>query len=92
MTTVDARLDRMESKLDGLIEAMTQLVRFEEKISTHSTAMDRFGFRVDDMEKRIEDIERVMPLVNLLLKGTGKVGLAIVTAVALAITGLVFVL
>lgn len=85
------RLTRIEDKVDKLVDAMTQLVRFEEKIASHQTGMERFGFRLDDIEQRLEVIEKVMPLINLLLKGTGKVGLAIITAVALAITGLVFV-
>ena len=86
------RLTRIEDKVDKLVDAMTQLVRFEEKIASHQTGMERFGFRLDDIEQRLEVIEKVMPLINLLLKGTGKVGLAIMIAVALAITSLVFII
>lgn len=89
------RLDRIEVKLDALIDAMTSLVRLEEKFAAHEeshrNAMERYGFRLDDLEQRVEAIEKVMPLVNLLLKGTGKVGLALITGVALAIVGLVMV-
>ena len=85
------RLTRIETKVDRLVDAMTQLVRLEERIASHQTGMERFGFRLDDTEQRLEVIEKVMPLINLLLRGTGKVGLAIITAVALAITGLVFI-
>lgn len=86
------RLDRIESKVDKLVDAMTELVRFEEKIAAHQTGMERFGFRLDDLEQRIETIEKVMPLINLLLKATGRIGLTVLGAITLAVLGLIFVL
>lgn len=81
----------MENKLDKLVEAMSKLIRFEEKMAQHDVANERFIMRLDDLEDRIELIEKKMPLVNLLLNSVGKVGIAILTLVVGGIVASYFV-
>lgn len=88
----EERLDRIEGKVDTLIQAMAQMVRLEERIATHQAGMERFGFRMDDMEARLETIEKKMPLINLILTAFGKVGILVLTAIVLAVLGLIFVI
>lgn len=91
VTVSEERLDRIEGKVDTLIQAMAQMVRLEERIATHQAGMERFGFRMDDMEERLEVIEKKMPLVNLILNAFGKVGILVLTAIVLGVLSLIFV-
>jgi len=85
------RLGRIEDKVDKLVDAMTSLVRFEEKISTHQAGMERFGFRLDNIEERVEEIEKVMPLIKLLLASVNKITISIVTIIVSGIVASFFV-
>lgn len=85
------RLSRIEDKVDKLVDAMTSLVRFEEKISTHTAGMERFGFRLDNLEERVEEIEKVMPLVKLLLASVNKITISIITLITGGIIASFFV-
>lgn len=82
----DDRLDRIESKVDTLVDAMTQIVRFEEKISSHQAGMERFGFRLDDIEERVEQIEKRVPVYDLWSGWANKI---LMIVVGLLITALV---
>ncbi|MGD9381291.1 MAG: hypothetical protein PVI03_02505 [Candidatus Thorarchaeota archaeon] len=83
------RLDRIESKVDTLVEAMTRMVRFEEKIANHQQGMERFGFRLDDIEGRVEVIEKLVPVYNMWTSWANKVAFIIISALTLAILGIV---
>jgi len=92
MSEIDeARLNRIESKLDTLVEAMSQMIRFEEKMANHNEALGRFGFRMDDIEKRVEAIESKVPLLDLLLKFSGKIAVFIGIAIVGAVLSLVLI-
>ena len=51
------RLGRIETKIDTLFDAMTQLTRMEERMIQHNDSMTQLGGRIDDHEKRIRIIE-----------------------------------
>ena len=48
---------RIEKRLDKIAEAMSQLVRIEERQSVQSRAMERIGNRVDEHDARLRQLE-----------------------------------
>lgn len=53
------RLNRIESKLDKLTEAMTLIARVDEKLSAVNARTDRLEFRLDDQEGDIDELKAV---------------------------------
>lgn len=88
---LNKRFDRIETKVDKLVDTLSTLVRMEEKMSSHSQGMQRLGARVDDLEYRLEVIEKRMPLINLIVAGFGKVGISVISIITLGIVGSFFV-
>ena len=64
MTTADssqeARLQRIENKLDKLSEAFTILARVEEKIMSSNTRIDRLEFRADESERDMDKMKGIV--------------------------------
>lgn len=67
----DARLDRIESKLDDLSDAMVALARAEEKLmnvernnQTQHDRMNRFSSKLDDLEKKVSDMNNSLNLMS----------------------------
>lgn len=63
----DDRLDRMEVKIDKLVEAVLTMTHLHGSI-------ERVEGRVDKLEEDVHEIEKKMPLVDALLSMIGKVG------------------
>ena len=55
--TTNARLDRIEEKLDSLTEAMIALARAEEKIASIKQAQDSGSERMNHFSKKLDSIE-----------------------------------
>jgi hypothetical protein len=51
---VTPELDRLERKVDTLLEAVTKLVLFEERQSVQSLAITSLANRTDDVEKKLD--------------------------------------
>jgi len=49
------RLDRIESKLDKVVDTLTVLARVEERQQASNKRMDRFEFRLDELETDLDD-------------------------------------
>lgn len=71
--TTQVRLDRIETKLDKMADAIISVARSEEKISTlmkdHEKMherLNRFSQKLDDIEKKVEDNTRTVNLINKL--------------------------
>lgn len=56
----EARLQRIENKLDKLSEAFTILARVEEKIMSSNVRIDRLEFRADEAERDMDKIKAVV--------------------------------
>ncbi|MCI5078687.1 hypothetical protein [Oricola sp.] len=54
----DARLDRIEQKLDKMAEALVSLVRIEERTSTLFKRLDATDERMNSLSKRVADLEK----------------------------------
>jgi len=72
--TTDQRLERIETKLDQLTDAMVSLARAEEKIASladnHNNQMERINrlsVKIDDIEKKVDDNARTVSIINRLV-------------------------
>lgn len=70
----DARLHRIENKIDKLSDAMISLARTEEKIlameennRTYYDRLNRHSDKLDGLDERISDNERVVSIINKLV-------------------------
>jgi len=70
----DARLHRIEDKIDKLSDAMISLARTEEKIlamednnRAYYDRLNRHSEKLDDLDDRISDNERVVGIINKLV-------------------------
>jgi chromosome segregation ATPase len=73
MPTTDARLDRIETKLDQLAEAMIAMARAEEKIASIKQAQDNgwdrmnhFSKKLDSIEEQVRDNAHTVSIINKL--------------------------
>ena len=71
--TTNARLDRIEEKLDNLTEAMVSLARAEEKIlgikedqTNMYDRMNRFSEKLDSIERQVQDNAQTVKVINKL--------------------------
>lgn len=71
--TTNARLDRIEEKLDSLTEAMIALARAEEKIAGIKQAQDsgwermnHFSKKLDSIEEQVRDNANTVSIINKL--------------------------
>ena len=71
--TNDARLDRIEYKLDQLAEAMIAMARYEEKLSglkeDHDRAferMNRLSQKLDEIQAKVDDNAHTVQIINKL--------------------------
>jgi cob(I)alamin adenosyltransferase len=56
----EARLQRIENKLDKLSEALTILARVEEKIMSSNARIDRLEFRADESERDMDKMKGIV--------------------------------
>lgn len=68
--STNTRLDRIESKLDQLADAMIAMARAEEKLAglkvDHDRAyerMNRFSQKLDEIEKKVDENHRVVSTI-----------------------------
>lgn len=54
----EARLSRMEDKLDRLTEALNALVRIEERVTTIFKRLDMIDERQSEFSSRLNEVER----------------------------------
>ena len=71
--TTNTRLDRIETKLDQLTDAMVMLARAEERLAglkdDHDRSferMNRLSRKLDDIEKQVQDNASTVRVINKL--------------------------
>jgi len=79
------RFDRLEVKIDKLTEVLTSVARVEEKLIGTDARLKRHEFRLDENEKKIEEVSETA-LTN---QNTAKIGTAIVASLWTAVLGYV---
>ena len=55
--TQEQRLEKIETKLDRLADAVVSIARIEERVATVLKQNDRFFTRMDKIEQRLEEVE-----------------------------------
>lgn len=73
MADTNARLDRIEEKLDKLSDVVVSIARFEEKMDAYNEyrersweRMNKFSEKLDAIEKKVEDNCRTVQTINKL--------------------------
>ena len=79
------RFDRLEVQIDKLTEVLTSVARVEEKLIGTDARLKRHEFRLDENEKKIEEVSETA-LTN---QNTAKIGTAIVASLWTAVLGYV---
>ena len=59
-TDYSVRLNRIETKLDKLTEAMSMIARVDEKLVAGAARTDRLEFRLDEQENDIDGLKAVV--------------------------------
>ncbi len=54
------RLNRIETKLDKLAEAMTMIARVDEKLTAGSARIDRLEYRLDEYEGDLDSVKAIV--------------------------------
>ena len=55
---VSNRLDKLDTKIDKLADAIVAIARIEERVTTVLKQNDRFILRMDRLEDRVETVEQ----------------------------------
>lgn len=59
-TDYSVRLNRIETKLDKLTEALTMIARVDEKLTAGSLRVDRLEYRLDEQENDLDKIKEIV--------------------------------
>lgn len=59
-TDYSVRLNRIETKLDKLTEALTMIARVDEKLTAGSLRIDRLEYRLDEQENDLDKIKEIV--------------------------------
>lgn len=59
-TDYSVRLNRIETKLDKLTEALTMIARVDEKLTAGSLRVDRLEYRLDEQETDLDKIKEIV--------------------------------
>ena len=76
----ERRLERVESKIDRLSEALVSMARIEERVTTVLKQTDRFMDRLDKMEEMLETVEMQSTLNKKSVTSTERMGWIVITA------------
>lgn len=78
---IGRRFDRLETKIDRLTEVLTSIAVVEEQINGQNARLKRHEFRLDENERKIDEVAETLATNSQVLK----VGQAIVASVWAAI-------
>ena len=83
---MDKRIDRMEVKIDKLIDAVTELVRVEIVLQTIESRLNNQSEFLKLLDKRVSDIDSKIPIYDM---GIGLIKRSMATILTLVLTGIV---
>lgn len=76
---LSARIDRMEEKIDKLVDAVTELVRVEATLINMDRRLNAHSTEIKSQDGRIDVLEQKAPLWDLMVKVGGVAGLVTLT-------------
>ena len=77
----EERLSRMEEKIDQLVNAMTELVRVQEKQNTMLERLNHHSTQIGSLDKRMDEVEKRIPIYNMVVTTGGWIAKIAVTVV-----------
>jgi vacuolar-type H+-ATPase subunit D/Vma8 len=83
---MDKRIDRMEVKIDKLIDAVTELVRVEIVLQTIESRLNNQSEFLKVLDRRIDAIDSKIPIYDM---GIGLLKRSMATILTLVLTGIV---
>jgi vacuolar-type H+-ATPase subunit D/Vma8 len=83
---MDKRIDRMEIKIDKLIDAVTELVRVEIVLQTIESRLNNQSEFLKGLDRRIDAIDSKIPIYDM---GVGLLKKSMATILTLVLTGIV---
>jgi CII-binding regulator of phage lambda lysogenization HflD len=83
---MDKRIDRMEVKIDKLIDAVTELVRVEVVLQTIENRLNNQSEFMKHLDGRIDTIDSKIPIYDI---GVSLVKKSIATVLTLVLTGVI---
>ena len=86
-----SRLDRIETKLDSMSDAIISLARAEEKISTLMDIQKQQGAQILAVINRIETLDAMVRDNQSTVNVINKIFWIVLTAAAAAIAGMLFI-
>ena len=75
------RFDRIEGKLDKLVEIVTSLARVEEQLVAQNRRVDHIESKVDSIERDVDNIAELARANNFAVKFADKLFWIVVTAI-----------
>lgn len=75
------RLNRIETKLDKLTEAMTLIARVDEKLMAGNARIDRLEFRLDEQEEDLDNVKEMVGYNNQTVRAVERFFWVAITAV-----------
>lgn len=88
---INNRIDRMEAKLDKLVDAVTELVRVDAQLRNMSERLNNHSAQIKELDVRADAIEVKLPVYDMILRSMGKVFLAVITLIVTGIIASFFV-
>jgi tetrahydromethanopterin S-methyltransferase subunit G len=85
-TDVVKRLDRLENKIDKLVDVIASMARVEEKIVGQDARLKRHEFRLDENERKIEEVGEATQTNSFI----AKVGTTLVATIWAGLVAYVF--
>lgn len=82
MSEDSKRLDRIESKLDKLADLVATIARLDEKVAGVNNRINRHEFRLDDQERKTEELTEIVTNNASQLKNTERFSWVLISALA----------
>ena len=96
---MQAKLDSLETKFDVRFGQMAESIstmaksieKMSDKLADQSLLMDRsnqHGIQIDNLDKRLDVVERKLPIYDIVVNWGGKIGIVVSSAIVLGLLGL----
>ena len=86
MSEDSQRIDKLEAKIDKLIDAVTELVVVQSDVRNINLRLNSHAIDIKKNDERLDEIEKKLPVYDILVTVSGWTGRIILT---LLITGIV---
>lgn len=85
---VAKRFDRLETKIDKLVDVMASMARIEERLVGQDARLKRHEFRLDENEKKIDEVAEATQTNSFV----AKVGTTLVSTIWAGVIAYIFYL